>query len=208
MRLSEIFQQCCAAPYRRVENGADYALRREGNTLYLFFQPSIGLEDWKNNLDFPAKPYRRMDETVWHAHRGFLRVWKSVEGYLQPAIAERSVKKILVAGYSHGAALAVFCHEYIWFHRPDLRPTLQSYGFGCPRVVWGVLPPQVRARWEGFMVIRNRNDSVTHLPPAFLGYRHVGRLLEVGQKGKYKNLEAHKQKNILAELKIYEERGL
>lgn len=208
MRLSELFQQCCTAPYRRVENGADYALRREGNTLYLFFEPSIGLEDWKNNLDFPAKPYKRMEETVWHVHRGFLRVWKSAEGYLQQAIGERSVRKVLVAGYSHGAALAVFCHEYIWFHRPDLRASLKGYGFGCPRVVWGALPPQVWARWDGFTVIRNRNDPVTHLPPALLGYRHVGQLLEVGQKGKYKRLEAHKEENILAELKIYEERGL
>ncbi len=207
MRLSELFEQCCTAPYRRVENGADYSLRREGNTLYLFFQPSIDLEDWKNNLDFPAKPYQRMEDTVWHAHRGFLRVWKAVEPYLQGAVGDRTIKRMEVIGYSHGAALAVFCHEYIWFHRPDLRASLKGYGFGCPRVVWGGLNREVGERWSNFTVIRNLNDPITYLPPAVLGYRHVGNLLEIGQKGRYPRLEAHKDKNILAELKIYEERG-
>ncbi len=205
MEMSALFERCLNARYQQVENAADFAIERKGNTLYLFFEPSIGLEDWKNNLDFPAKPYKRMEETVWHAHRGFLRVWKAAEGYLQPAIAERSIKRMVVAGYSHGAALAVFCHEYIWFHRPDLRPFLESYGFGCPRVVWGMLPPQVRERWDGFTVIRNLNDSVTHLPPVVLGYHHVGNLLEIGKMGKYTDIDAHKAENIARELEIYEE---
>lgn len=200
MKLSELFRRCLAARYRQVENAADFAFEREGNTLYIYFQQSRGSEDWNNNLDFPIKPYQRMGDGCWFAHRGFLRVWKAVEPYMEPIVADRSIKRAVVVGYSHGAALAVFCHEYLWFHRPDLRKRLQGVGFGCPRVVWGALPKGVQARWKNFTVVRNIDDIVTHLPPAAMGYRHIGKLLEIGAKGRYSDWDAHKAKNIEKEL--------
>lgn len=160
--------------------------------------------DWKNNLDFPALPYK-MDRTVWYAHRGFLRVWKAVEPYLQKAVTDPSVREAVVAGYSHGAALAVFCHEYIWFYRPDLRETLRGVGFGCPRVLCGFPGKEVLSRWENFTVVRNLEDAVTYLPPVLLGYRHVGSLLELGAKGRYSPRDAHKAENIMRELLVYEQ---
>ena len=200
MKLRLLFERCLAAQYHQVENAADFAFEREGATLYIYFQQSRGCEDWENNLDFPIKPYRRMGDGCWFAHRGFLRVWKAVEPYIEPIVADRSIKRAVVVGYSHGAALAVFCHEYLWFHRPDLRRRLQGVGFGCPRVVWGALPKGVQSRWKNFTVVRNIDDIVTHLPPAALGYRHVGKLLEIGAKGRYSDWDAHKAKNIEKEL--------
>ena len=199
MKISELFERCLSARYRQVGASADFAIEREGETLYLFFQKSVGTADWENNLDFPAKPYARMEDAVWYAHRGFLRVWKSAEDFLAPAIVDKSIRRMLPVGYSHGAALAVLCHEYIRFHRPDA--VVRGYGFGCPRVVWGPLPKEVKARWKGFTVVRNIDDVVTHLPPAALGYRHVGKLLEIGKKGTYSDLDAHRAENILKELK-------
>ena len=201
MKLSELFERCCRADYQQVGHAADFAIEREGNTLYLYFQPSRGCEDWENNLDFPAKPYARMGDGCWFAHRGFLRVWQSAQGALAPVILDPAVRNMVIVGYSHGAALAVFCHEYVWFHRPDLRRKLKGYGFGCPRVVWGVLPKEVKERWANFTVVRNVDDVVTHLPPASLGYRHVGKLLEIGAKGRYSDWDAHREENILKELK-------
>lgn len=201
MKLYTLFERCLSARYRQVENAANFAFERKGDTLYIFFQQSHGSEDWENNLDFPIKPYSRMGDGCWYAHRGFLRVWKAVEPYMAPAIADRSIKQAVVVGYSHGAALAVFCHEYFWYHRPNLRHQLQGVGFGCPRVVWGVLPKGVQTRWANFTVLRNIDDVVTHLPPAALGYRHVGNLLEIGAKGRYSDWDAHKAKNIEKELR-------
>ena len=109
-----------------------------------------------------------------------------------------------MVGYSHGAALAALCHEYVWFNRPDLRDSLEGYGFGCPRVFWGVKRQVSRARWEKFLVVRNIDDVVTHLPPAALGFSHVGELLEIGQRGKYGMIAAHRPENILTELRNYE----
>ena len=201
MELSRLFEKCISVPYVEVENGASFAALRLGSRLQLYFEASHGATDWKNNLDFPAKPYQRMEDRVWFAHRGFLRVWKSAEEQLEPMICDPTVREITVAGYSHGAALAVLCHEYAWFHRPNLRHRLTGYGFGCPRVVWGTAPKE---RWAGFTVVRNIDDLVTHLPPATLGYTHVGELLEIGKKGTYTAADAHRPENILKELKKYE----
>ena len=103
--------------------------------------------------------------------------------------------------YSHGAALAVLCHEYVWYNRPDLRDLICGYGFGCPRVFWGFRTKKRMQRWERFTVIRNVDDIVTHVPPAIWGYSHVGSMIKIGEKGKYSPVDAHRPENIMAELR-------
>lgn len=203
MTLYNLFYECLEVEYKELENSANYALRRNGDSLKIYFQHSRGANDWKNNLDFPAKPYRDMKD-MWFAHRGFLGVWKVLEEAISSAITDKQIKRITVVGYSHGAAMALLCHEYIKFHRPDIEKNVFSYGFGCPRVLWGYQSKRVRDRFRGFTVIRNIDDVVTHLPPTALGYRHVGKMIEIGEKGKYTPIEAHFAENILKELEFYE----
>lgn len=191
MKLFTLFEKCITLPYIDVEAQASFAVEQAGSLLCLYFEPSHGAVDWKNNLDFPARAYG-----TWFAHRGFVRVWCAAEKHLAPQILDPKVRQVRIAGYSHGAALAVLCHEYIRFHRPEVR--VESWGFGCPRVVWGIPP---RGRWEGFTVVRNRDDLVTHLPPAAMGYRHVGKMLEIGERGRYSAIDAHRPENYLRELK-------
>ena len=204
MNLYTLFQACLNAPYKKVGQSANYAVIKNGKDLYIFFEGSDGQIDWKNNLDFPAKAYKRNCKTIWRAHRGFLRVWKEIEPYIASIIADRTIKNITIAGYSHGGAIAVLCHEYVWFNRPDIRENLFGYGFGAPRVFWGLYKKQLSKRWENFTVVKNINDLVTRLPPVVLGYRHVGTLLQIGVKGKYSDISAHLSSNILTELKEYE----
>ncbi len=198
-----MFLKCVRMPYLKVGEDINYAFLREHDVLFLFFEASNGITDWKRNFDFPAKPYKRMGKTVWFAHSGFLQAWKLLEEQLAPLILDRRLKKIVVTGYSHGAAIAVLCHEYVWYSRADLRGAIEGYGFGCPRVLWGFLTPSLARRWERFVVIRNLDDLVTHLPPAFLGYRHVGTLMEIGTRGKYSMIDAHRAENIEEELYLY-----
>ena len=190
--LYELFFECIRIPYAAAGCCANYTIRRERDTLYIFFEKSVGTVDWKSNFDFPAKAYKRMEQTVWFAHRGFVAVWKEIEPLLAEHIADESIRKIIITGYSHGAAIAVLCHEYVWFHRPDLRESTKGYGFGCPRVLWGRQTADLRQRWNNFTVIRNIDDLVTHLPPAWLGYTHIGKLLTIGKKGKYTPTDAHR----------------
>ncbi len=203
MSLYQLFSDCLSIPYNSVGD-VNYAVRRKGSVLTIFFEDSQGAADWRRNLSFPARAYRRMGRTVWYAHRGFLDAWHTVEGVLAPVIADRRVKRIVTVGYSHGAAIAVLCHEYAWYHRPELRQSLAGYGFGCPRVLWGLMGMQVKSRWKDFTVIRNLDDLVTHLPPILLGYAHVGELLEIGARGSYSAVDAHRAENILRELRAYE----
>ena len=204
MKLYDLFTRCLTIPYTKVGLSADYAAEIIDGTLYIYFQDSDGIEDWKSNLNFPCKPYKSMDNEVWYAHRGFLDVWKELEPYVSKLIFDMNIRSIVITGYSHGAAIAVLCHEYVYFHRPDIRKHIRGYGFGCPRVLWGFISAELKQRWENFTVIRNIDDPVTHLPPAIMGYSHAGKMLEIGAKGKYKNIEAHIAKNIQRELLIYE----
>lgn len=200
MKMSQLYARCLDAPYAEAAEAASYYIERKGAVLYIYLQDSNGLEDWKNNLDFPARPYHKMENTTWMAHRGFVKVWRMIEPYVSDAISDTRLQSVVTVGYSHGGALAVLCHEYVWFHRPDLREHIEGYGFGAPRVLWGVLSPEVRARWKRFTVVRNIDDLVTHLPPKTLGYTHVGRLLEIGAAGRYSHIDAHRSENIMREL--------
>jgi hypothetical protein len=174
MNLHKTFRAVMGAEYKTVGDGGDFCIQRDGELLRLYFEKSDGLRDWLNNFNFPAKPYRRM-KGLWFCHRGFLRVWKAIEPYVAADILDPSVKQIEVAGYSHGAALALLCYEYCRYHRPDAE--VQGAGFGCPRVIWGVMPERVR----GFTVVRCGRDIVTHVPPALFGYRHPTKPVRIGK---------------------------
>ena len=204
MTLFDLFQKCISVPYENAGVSASYAFKRVGGTLFVFFQGSDGKNDWLRNFNFPAKPYKRMGKTVWFAHRGFLKTWKEIEPKLAPELLDKSVDKIVISGYSHGGALAMLCHEYAWYHRADLRARLETYAFGAPRVFWGVKTNELKKRWNTFTLVRNLNDFITHLPPSFLGFSHMGRLLKIGQRGKYTPIQAHLSQNISTELKAIE----
>ncbi len=189
--LYELFMRTVKGKYIEIEeNTASYRTERAGETLYLFFEKSNGATDWKNNLDFPAKPYRQMKD-LWFVHRGFLRVFKTLERRLAPLIFDPKIKRIIISGYSHGAALALLFHEYCVFNRPDLANRIFGYGFGCPRVVWLFKGRRLKARFENFYVIRNGRDLVTHLPPWLFGYRHVGKMISLEDK-KSSAIDAHR----------------
>lgn len=188
------FNECLAADYRHVEQSGDFALVRQGDALFLYFEKSDGLADWVSNFSFAVRPYREM-ETTWLCHRGFLAVWKAIKPYLELPLADPTVREVTVVGYSHGAAIALLCHEYIWFHRPDLRDHLRGFGFGCPRVLWGFLPAWLSARFQNFIRVVNPRDIVTHLPPAVFGYRHVGQKLALAKTPGLGPIDAHRPEN-------------
>lgn len=198
--LLSLFKQVLGAKYITIpESNASFCCEVKQDTLYIFFEHSNGIVDWRNNFDFPAKPYREM-ENKWYVHRGFLRVWKSAREYLTKQILNQKVRKITIVGYSHGAALALLCHEFCVFHRADIANNIYGYGFGCPRVVFGYLRRQIRERFHHFYVIRNCRDIVTHVPPALFGFRHVGNMIHIGKKAKYGMIRSHKPESYLEQL--------
>ncbi len=199
-----LFLRCLNADYTHTPEGGDYALQLVAPRLYLLFEWSDGREDWHNNLTFSAvkvNPDAPKDEQ-WHAHRGFLKVWNAMKEEVVEKITEATrqspVRTITCVGYSHGAALSLLATEEL-SHLFGQHLSVEGYGFGCPRVVWGDLPDAVRQHLADFQTIRNIPDLVTHLPPTALGFRHVN-LTEIGQKGKYGPIEAHTSQSYIVEL--------
>lgn len=172
------FKNCLNNRYIVCENDGSYMLERKDNKLTIYFEGSNGHVDWKNNFDFPAKPYRDM-KNMWFCHRGFLKVWKSIEKCICGDIMDLSIEEIEIVGYSHGGAIAQLCYEYVRFNRPDVKAS--GYGFGAPRVFWGFARKDVRERFKGFIVVRNGKDIVTHVPPVLFGFRHICEVKEIGE---------------------------
>lgn len=197
--LHDLFQDCLTREYKTVDNAASYDITRYGDTLLIFFEASHGQEDWNNNLNFRIRPYDDMNP-VWYCHAGFLKVFKSVLPYLEPYINQPDVRRAVIVGYSHGGALAVLCHEAVWFRRPDMRKRLISFAYGAPRVLFGNVPRQVRERFRELYLIQNADDIVTRVPPALLGFRHVGNIISIGEKGQHSPIDAHRPESYLSSL--------
>lgn len=214
MSLVKLFQDVLDRAYLHTqpnEGSYSYELTDDGG-LYMYFEESNGLIDWKNNFDFPAKPYRDMG-IKWKAHKGFVKVWKEIEPYLEEVINNPKVRYVVISGYSHGAAIAALAHEYVWFHRPDLRDDMTTYAFEPPRVFWGWrIPKELKERWRNYKVYRNGQDIVTHVPPTCFGYRHVGQMVKLNKDRKtivdrtyvLKCVDEHNSPNVIAALERFE----
>ncbi len=203
LRLRSLFARCLNADYLHTPESGNYAVELEGDTVYLLFECSNGIEDWQNNLDFPAEPYLHMTPK-WQCHRGFLRVWKAMRDEVEAKIsgilnACPEIKSIVCVGYSHGGALAVLATEDMEFHHGHTH-TVEGYGFGAPRVLWGRVPATVRNRLRRFVTVRNIPDIVTHLPPRIFGFSGAGKLLRIGASGRYSPVGAHYPQAYLREL--------
>ncbi len=197
--LYQLFEECLSRTYRNTENAASFDVELENGTLMIYFEHSHGSEDWTNNLNFRIRPYDNM-HPAWYCHAGFLKVFKSLLPHLMPYIEHADTHRVAVVGYSHGGALAILCHEAVRYHRPDLGKNLRTFAFGAPRVIYGALPPPVKSRFRELYLIQNEDDIVTRLPPAILGYRHVGSVIRIGEKGQLSPIDAHRPESYLAAL--------
>lgn len=191
--LLQLYLDTTNCEFIHVDNGGgDYHVEKEKDTLWISLEGSSGAKDWLHNFDFWKKPYKGM-EHKWYVHRGFLKIWKGMEDILLSYIMDKTVQRIIVSGFSQGAALAFLCHEWCTFHRPDLmeKHAIESYGFGQPRVTWGHVPKEVKKRFKGFTYIVCKRDIVTHLPPRLFGFHHCGRKVKTGKGFKYGPIKSH-----------------
>ena len=211
LNLRSLFEKCINASYIELNGSASCASAFNNGNLELFFESSNGAEDWLNNLNFFSTPYKDMSPE-WQVHRGFLNVWGYAKPYVKEKLDGLPLRSVTIIGYSHGAAIALLCHEFIWYNYPQHRANLQSFGFGCPKVLKsGNTIDMIKDRWDTFFRVSNLDDFVTHLPPESLGFTHVGHLVEIGEKGRYScydcpDLKAHHPSSYLQVLTELAER--
>lgn len=221
--LSHLFYNTFSNTYENIGDSVSYKIEEctynEGEEnefidLIIYFQGSEGENDWKANFKFYKKVYSRRPykgmETKFRVHAGFLECWKQVEDIIKEKIKNPLIKRITICGYSHGAALAVLCHECCWFNRRDIANNNQLYTFAfeAPRVYASFrVKKSLKERWNNCFVFRNSNDIVTHLPPVLFGYTHVGTLVKIGRRDKYKfmnSISAHHPEKVYNALKDYQ----
>ena len=202
--LCSLFERCLEAKYIHVENDGSYASYKIDEKRYIFFQHSNGIQDWKNNFDFPSKAYKGMD-IPWRCHRGFLKVWKSIMPYIEKLILPKDFEAAVIIGYSHGGALSSLCYEYVWYNYPEIRNRLYGFSFGSPRIFYGTKNYAfLMKRFEKYVNVVNSEDIVTKLPPYIMGYRHMGKVLDIGRDKKIPSVKAHRpesHRNALREIK-------
>ena len=212
-RCEALFEECNKDEiYKQARGAVNYAFIRDGyRRLIIYFEPSDGKLDWRNNFAFKKRPYKDM-KVPYKVHGGFLKCWKAVEDKVIDKVLEKRSngayrwQQVTIVGYSHGAALAALCHECVWFHREDLRGgRLLGIGFEAPRV-YGALKVKkdLAQRWDNFYVVRNGRDIVTHAPPRIFGFTHVGKIVKTTPAHKAGCIEAHTPWNMKDSLAMAE----
>jgi len=174
--LKELFRNTISGSWKTLGIDTQYRIEEEEKEVYLFFQQTSSTQDWKDN--FMCLPYKNQ-EIRWFAHQGFTRVWKSIRDTLVPLVLKKSEnKKLIIAGFSHGAAIATLAHEDFRYNGKNP----QTYTFGGPRVLW--LPDySIKLRFENLTRIVAIGDIVSMLPPWIMGYGHVGKCSKIGLFG-------------------------
>ncbi|MGN1121761.1 MAG: lipase family protein [Eubacteriales bacterium] len=154
-----------------------YVRTREGETIIAFRGTDSHL-NWHNNFLFAKRviPYGNPDSGI-RVHEGFLKTYKSVRKQIHALIPSGSCR-VTVTGHSLGAALAVLCAVDVQYNFPQ--KDVQAYVFGCPRVGNAAFARSYNKRVFKTLRVSNGNDIVTKVPPALLGYRHVGINIHTG----------------------------
>ncbi|MDA3855889.1 MAG: lipase family protein [Candidatus Woesearchaeota archaeon] len=163
-------------PYENKETDTQWDFYKTEDTLILRFQGSFSKKDWLQNFNAFIVPYKDMKKR-FYVHAGFLKKYKSIREEVLKVCADEDIKEIEILGHSQGAGLSILAHEDIRYHFPNIE--VNSYVYGCPRVVSWNAPDD---RWKGFNSIRNGNDVATKVPFFWMGYKHVGKKINVGKK--------------------------
>ena len=181
MTECELFKLIKTTEYKTAGDAVDYQIIDDKEELitYLIFQESNGSKDWKNNFNFPAKPYKEASQLLFY-HGGYCKAWKSANDVIMNELKEHLEKHydVYVIGWSLGGAMAVIAAEEI-FYRYHIKSILVT--FGAPKVCYGKKTVRnVRKSIKFAVQFANRNDIVTYQPP-FSFYGHVGKT-SVGEK--------------------------
>jgi len=175
----QIFKQTVIADWQ-TESTTDtqYAIEETADKLIIKLQGSVSRIDWIQNFSFWKKPYKQMNN-IFFVHSGFLKKYKAIRAIIQEAVYKNLDKKIIVLGYSQGAALALLVHEDIVF---TFGKTPETTVFGCPRVFSIFGRKTLKKRLQGVTRYHNGNDIVCRVPFTWLLFRHYGNKIHIGNK--------------------------
>jgi hypothetical protein len=152
---------------------------RAGAVILAFAGTDPGI--WQNlTTDFTPLPQAGSD-----IHEGFRLAAATAQPEIEQAVqlSHQSRKPLFITGHSLGAALAALAAQMAL---GEGSPPRAVYSFGMPRVGG----ERFRTSYDaglGALTYRlvHGIDLVARVPPSFIGFRHVGRVLQCDAGGKF-----------------------
>ena len=162
------------------QSGVQCYVRINGTRAYITFRGTNAAVDRYKNIMF-CKKCGAFDEDGVCVHRGFLSAYKS-ENVCKSIreIIRNGINEVNITGHSLGAAIATICAYDLYNAYPD--KAYEVYLFGSPRVGNRKFALSYNKKLVCTFRFENGNDIVCKVPPAWLGYRHVGALVRIGRK--------------------------
>lgn len=161
--------------------GVQYFVKRKGDTLLIAFRGTDSLRDAITDARFwgATLPDGTRAPKI-KVHTGFLTAYRhpEVRGRIRDLVGAVQIRRVRITGHSYGAALALLCAGDLRNLSPGL--DVEVVVFGCPRVGNRAFECAYEDLVSKTVRVENGNDAVTKLPPALLGYRHVGEKFHVG----------------------------
>jgi hypothetical protein len=173
--IKQLFNDSIKGPWVSSDkNDVQFKVLREGRVLYIYFQGTVTKRDWIQNFKFWIKKYNNE-----YIHSGFLENYLIVKKNIHYIIEHLGyeIDKIIISGYSQGAALSVLCYE-------DLMKTyfnVYCYTFGSPRIYW-LANKTFKNRFNNVFNYQIFGDIITKLPLWIFGFRHVGNIVKLGKR--------------------------
>jgi len=168
-----------------IDNGdVEFIIGELDDKLVVAFQGSNGTDDWIHNLTFLKEK-----ASYGEVHSGFLKQFRSVKKRLIEEILNYERKhELIFTGHSLGAALAILSAYFL----PEIPALSQNYifpicvTFGSPRVGTSDFTKEFIERVLYCNNYINGADTVCKVPPVWLFYRHVPRVININQKMTWK----------------------
>jgi hypothetical protein len=155
--------------------------------LYIAFLGSVSKMDWIHNFMIWKIPYKRMKK-LFFVHAGFLRIYRINQEFIHLVLDRNrgTFDAVYINGHSLGGAVAEICHEDMVFLKEEGLldmgdKTIHTVTSGAPRAFGAFFSSVPRRRCRNLIRVRYHNDGVPCLPPAILGYRHVGMEKQYGK---------------------------
>ena len=178
-----------------VKTDTEYNIYEDDEIIRIAFKGSTSKLDWLQNFSIWKKPYSHMKKWFF-VHAGFLKKYKSVQANVMVRIksAREKGKHVQIRGYSQGSAIAILCHEDVWFNYQYLA---QTKIFGCPRVFSIFNGKEIEKRMLNVVRYQNGNDAVTKIPFLWMLFKHYGESINIGKKRRWWKLSIkdHMQPN-------------
>jgi hypothetical protein len=163
-----------------VDNGeVEFIIGELDNRLVVAFQGSDGTHDWIHDINF-------VKTKVSHGevHTGFYKQFEGVKKRLIEEILKYNKKELIFTGHSLGASLAILA-SYFLNDIPELRERYIfpiCVLFGSPRMGTSDFTKEFLDRVLYCNNYINAADMVCKVPTVWMFFRHVERVIKIGQK--------------------------